>query len=83
MQKMINSDDILKEKTKQYQQNLPKIYDHAYIISITGGSGFGKTNSLFNLMSHQTDIDKNSLYAKYPYEAKYWLLMILKLLLNI
>ena len=55
---MINSDDILKEKTKQYQQNLPKIYDHAYIISITGGSRFGKTNSLFNLMSHQTDIDK-------------------------
>ena len=56
IQKMINSDDILKEKTKQYQQNLPKIYDHAHIISITGGSRFG--DSLFNLMSHQTDIDK-------------------------
>ena len=33
-----------------------------------------KINSLFNLMSHQQDIDKIYLYAKDPYEAKYQLL---------
>ena len=60
----------------------------------TGGSGSGKTNSLFNLINQQEDIDKIYLYAKDPWEAKYQLsinkteskdlkiLMILKLLLN-
>ena len=60
----------------------------------TGGSGSGKTNSLFNLINQQADIDKIYLYAKDPWEAKYQLsinkteskdlkiLMILKLLLN-
>ena len=36
-----------------------------------GGSGSGKTNSLFNLINQQPDIDKIYLYAKDPYEAKY------------
>ena len=36
-----------------------------------GGLGSGKTNSLFNLIIHQSDIDKIFLYAKDPYEAKY------------
>ena len=36
-----------------------------------GGSGSGKTNSLFYLINHQTAIDKVYLYAKDPYEAKY------------
>ena len=41
---------------------------------IIGGPGFGKTNSLFNLTSHQPDIDKNYLHAKDPFEVKYcWL----------
>ena len=39
-----------------------------------GGSGSGKTNSLFNLINQQPDIDKIYLYAKDPYEAKYHLL---------
>ena len=30
------------------------------------GSGSGKSNSLFNLISHQADIDKIYLYAKDP-----------------
>ena len=30
-----------------------------------------KTNTLFNLIIHQLDIDKFHLYAKIPYEAKY------------
>ena len=38
---------------------------------IIGGSGSGKTNSLFNLINNQPDIDKIYLYAKDPYEAKY------------
>ena len=37
--------------------------------------GFGKTNSLFNLISHQPDIDKIYLYAKDAYEAKYQFLI--------
>ena len=37
---------------------------------INGGSRSGKTNSLFNLIK-EPGIDKNYLYAKYPYQAKY------------
>ena len=40
-------------------------------ILIIAGSGSGKTNSLFNLISHLLDIDKNYLYAKDLYEGKY------------
>ena len=36
-----------------------------------GGSGSGKTNSLFYLINHQTAVDKVYFYAKDPYEAKY------------
>ena len=36
-----------------------------------GGSGSGKINSLFDLISYQPDSDKIYLYAKDPYEAKY------------
>ena len=46
------------------------IPDHTYILLIMGGSRSGKTNSLSNLISHQSDIDKIYLYAKDPYEAK-------------
>ena len=42
---------------------------------IIEGPGCGKTNSLFNLISHQPDIDKIYLYTKDPYEAKYQLLI--------
>ena len=35
-----------------------------------GGSGFGKTNALLNLINHESDVDKTYLYAKDPYEAK-------------
>ena len=38
---------------------------------INGGPGSGKTNSLFNLINHQPDIDKIDLCVKHPYEAKY------------
>ena len=42
---------------------------------IIGGSGSGKTNSLFNLISHQPDINKIYLYVKDQFEAKRQLLI--------
>ena len=42
---------------------------------IIGGSGSGKTNSLFNLISQQPDINKIYLYVKDPYETKYQFLV--------
>ena len=39
------------------------------------GSGSGKGNWLFNLMSHPLEIEKIYLYAKDTYEAKYQLLI--------
>ena len=44
-------------------------------ILINGYSGSGKANSLFNLRSHQSDIDKLYLYAECPYGAKCQLLI--------
>ena len=38
---------------------------------IIGGSGSGKTNALFNLISQQDDIDKIYLYGKDLSEPKY------------
>ena len=42
---------------------------------IIGGSRSGKTNSLFDLINHQPDIDKIYLYAKDLNEAKYQFLI--------
>ena len=91
---MINFDDVIKEETKEHNRNWPEIPDHPYRILIIGGSGSGKTNSLFNVINQQPDIDKIYLYAKDLNEAKYKfliknvkmleqsILMILRLLLN-
>ena len=49
--------------------------DYSYRILITGGSGSGKLNALFNLISHQPDTDIIYSYAKDPNEAKYQLLI--------
>ena len=72
---MINFDDVLKENIKEHDPNWPQISDHPYRILIIGGSGSGKTNSLFNLINQQSDIDKVYSYAKDPYEAKYQFLI--------
>ena len=72
---MINFDDIAKENTKQHYPNWPQIFDHPSRILIIGGPGSEKTNSLFNVISQQPDIDKICLYAKDPYEAKYQFLI--------
>ena len=54
---------------------MPKIPDHPYQILIIGGSGSGKTNTLLNVISNEPDIDTIYLYSKYPYQAKYQLLI--------
>ena len=71
MQQYTNFDVVVKSDIKEHNPNWPQIPGHPYKILITGGSGFGKTNSLFDLVNHQTDSDKIYLYAKDPYEAKY------------
>ena len=68
---MINYDDIATENIKKHNSNWSLIPDHPYKILMIRSSELGKINSLFNLTSQQLDIDKNILYAKYPYEAKY------------
>ena len=67
---MISFDDVTKEPIKEHNPNWPKIPDHPYGILIIGGSGSGKTNVLFNLISQQPDINKIYLNAKDPFEAK-------------
>ena len=66
---MINFDDVIKEETKEHNPNWPKIPDNPYRILLSGGSGSGKTNSLFNLINQQPDINKFYLYDKDPYEV--------------
>ena len=68
---MINLDSITNENNKEHNEKWPYIPDHPYKILITGGSGSGKTNALFNLIKKQDDIDKYYLYAKDLSEPKY------------
>ena len=65
---MINSDDVTKENIKKHNPNWPEIPDHPLIILIIRGSESRKINSLFNLISHQPDIDKIYSYAKDPFQ---------------
>ena len=55
---MTNFDDLVKENIKEHYPNWPQIPHHPYRILKTGGSGSGKTNSLFNLINQPSDIDK-------------------------
>ena len=55
---MVNFNNVIKENIKEHHPNWPQIPDHPYIILITGGSGSGKRNSLFNLINQQHDTDK-------------------------
>ena len=68
---MINFDDVTKEGIKEQNPNQAEILDYPYRMLIIGGSESGKTNSLFNLINEEPDIDKMYLYPKDPYEAQY------------
>ena len=68
---MINSDDYVNENKTEHDKNWPYIPDHPYRILVIGGSGYGKTNVLLNLIENKPYIDEIYLYAKDPYEAKY------------
>ena len=72
---MTNFDDVTKENIKEHCPNWSQIWDHSYRILIARDSGSGKTNSLFNLINQEPDIDKTYLYAKDPYEVKYQFLI--------
>ena len=63
IQKMINFYGVTKEDTKEHNSSCPQIPDFPYRILIVGASGLQKTNSLFNLIIHQLDIDETCLYA--------------------
>ena len=49
----------------------PRIPDYLYRIFAVGGFESGETNVSSRLTSHQPDIDKIYLYAKYQYKPKY------------
>ena len=68
---MVNFGNYVNENKIEHNKNWPYIPHHPYKILIIGGSGFGKTNVLLNLVEKQSDIGKIYLYAKDPYEAKY------------
>ena len=51
-------DDVPKENIKEHNPNWPQIPDYPYRILIIEGSGSGKRNSLFILISQQPDIVK-------------------------
>ena len=72
---MINFDDVAKENIKDYNLNWPQIPDLPYQILITGCSGSGKANSLFNLLGCLPHINKIYLCGKDPHAAKYQFLI--------
>ena len=73
--KNVNFDGLTKENIKEHNPSWPQIPGRPYRTLIIGGCGSGKTNSLFNLINLQPDIDKISLCAKDPYEGKYQFLI--------
>ena len=68
---MVNFGNDVNENKIEHNKYWPYIPHHPYRILIIGGSGFGKTHVLLNLVEKQPDIGKIYLYAKDPYEAKY------------
>ena len=54
---MIDFDDYANENKSEHNKSWPYIPDHPCRILIIGVSGSGKTNTLFNLINNQPDID--------------------------
>ena len=74
---MITFDYISQKNIKEHNPNGPQIPNHPLQIWMIAGSGSGKTNALFNLIGHHSDLDmlRIHLYAKDSYRAKYKLLI--------
>ena len=68
---MINLDIITNENNEKHNEKWPYIPDHPYRILISCGSGWGKINTLLNLINEQHDIDKIYSYARYLNDSKY------------
>ena len=64
---MFNFDNITKEDRKEHNSNQPDILQNPYGILIAGGFRSGTKNALFNLISHEPDIDEIYLIAKEPF----------------
>ena len=72
---MINLGSITNKNNKKHNDKWSSIPDHPYRILIIDGFGSGKTNTLFNLINEQYDIDKIYLYARDLNEPKYEILI--------
>ena len=72
---MVNFDAGTGENTKEHNPDWPLVLDHY------DGSGSEKANALVNLINHQPDIVKVSLYTKDPYKLKYQYLISVKSLI--
>ena len=73
--KIIHFDNVTKKKMKKHTLNWPQIHDYPNRIVLIGASGSGKTNSLFNEICQQQNIDKIDFYAKNSFEVKYQFLI--------
>ena len=65
---MINFNNHTNENKTEHNSKWPYIPGRPYRILIIGGSVFGKTNALLNLINNQLHIDKKHLHAKDKYE---------------
>ena len=73
---MINLGSITNKNNKKHNDKWLSIPDHPYRILIIDGFGSGKTtNTLFNLINEQYDIDKIYLYARDLNQPKYEILI--------
>ena len=72
---MFNLDDITNERNKEHNENRPFIPEHPYRFLQIGGSTWGKTNALLNLIKERGDIDKMYFYARDLSKPKYEFLM--------